>query len=262
MRWSRREFIFLGLIVGLTGMGSASVTRFLKKRQLPLGDYKGPLADRVRSYLDRMDRGEISPEYMTTEMHKIFSEFDLNEEFASWIYDLTEKNPRRDIELFHFQDSKRYDSMNIVVRRPGYSSPPHGHNDLASYQTLLTGRMELRQYDRIKRVGENQVLLRPLREVILYPRQPFLTTEMAENIHWFGAIEKPALLFDYQWTGLPSRFDVRRNKTPDTLDPTGPCNEDGLILATYLERSVAKEKFNKVLPSAFTFVAGESGKNS
>ena len=140
-------------------------------------------------------------------------------------------------------DEKRYTVLFYNVEQNEVHAPHHHHN-VASTQVLISGRLHLREYNRVKRDDEGRLLARCTSDRILQPGDTFQASEWKNNIHWFQAIEGPALIFNTNARGFEtSTFENEADRFGRLyVDPTGEA-VDGLITCPEFAEEQAYQLF-------------------
>lgn len=110
----------------------------------------------------------------------------------------------------------------------------------------------MREYDRVEKDAEDNLVLLPVHDEILEASDMFQASEWAHNMHWFRAVGAPALMFSVdargrEQTTFHSDNDDQSSLVRLYLDPTIVDNS-GHTLGVCLAETVAKSWFgNKPL---------------
>jgi hypothetical protein len=78
---------------------------------------------------------------------------------------------------------------------PGRAIVPHGHHDMVSMHWVLHGAMHGRHFDRLEQTRDH-VVMRPTLDRVLRPGAATSISDDRDNIHWFVAVDGPALALD------------------------------------------------------------------
>ncbi len=90
----------------------------------------------------------------------------------------------------------------------GEVHPPHHHHNVISTQIIVRGKVRIREYDRVRREDNGQLVLRLASDRILGPGDNFQASEWDRNVHWFQAVDGPAVIFNTNARGYElSTFD-------------------------------------------------------
>lgn len=140
-------------------------------------------------------------------------------------------------------DYKRYTVLFYSVEH-GEVHAPHHHHNVASTQILISGKLHLREFDRVERTNEGKLIARMTSERTLVPGDTFQASEWKNNIHWFEAIDGPALIFNTNARGFEqSTFEKSHDRFGRCyVDPTKVA-EDGLIHCDEFDEIEAKARF-------------------
>lgn len=131
------------------------------------------------------------------------------------------------------------------------SHPPHSHDDVASCLLVARGTMAAREFDRIRSLenGGDTMMLARASDLTLRPGDVLFTNDDYHNVHWFGAVDGPAVAFNFQVVGF-NRGKKPSEKLRSYVDPAnGP--ESGPFAAPRLEKDEAHDRFAKRPLSAF-----------
>ena len=127
----------------------------------------------------------------------------------------------------------------------GEVHPPHQHHNLISSQIVIEGQIHLREYERL-RINENgQLVVRIVRDEILGAGTVFQASEWRRNVHWFSAIEGPAVVFNFNVRGYEkTTFNAQEEGAFGRryVDPTF-FGEDGLITCSQFDEMEAERRF-------------------
>ncbi|MEM9356067.1 MAG: hypothetical protein AAGB04_07635 [Pseudomonadota bacterium] len=146
--------------------------------------------------------------------------------------------------------SCRY-TIQVYKLMPEASQAPHQHHNLISTHLVLRGKIHLREYQRIATDEADNLVLEPARDDVLTEGEMFQASEWCNNVHWFGAVDGPALMFSIDARGYEtSTFHQEKPEEPGDaagfgrryLDPTS-YNETGYSIGVNLPEDVAKHRF-------------------
>jgi hypothetical protein len=218
----RRDFVILSVSLGLCALASPyALAENLKKLGLNSDEYHGQLISKLDTLFGRLDRREITAEGFVTELDKRFDEIDLEAEFNTWIQESHKDNEMK--KIFRRKMNKHSPEIQLFFIAPGSAHPPHAHHDLMSIQRVLRGKVNVRQFDRIARLDDKHLTLKPTNDSVLGPGGKIIMTELKNNVHWFGAVDQPALILDANFSGtLDKTFDLpgSRKNGRYYVDPT------------------------------------------
>lgn len=195
--------------------------------------YGGPLKRRCLELVDRLGAGELTVDGYQREVEHLFAEPALLEELRDPVRRALDE--RRDQVFYRRQDGPRRITLQLLYLQPREVHPPHCHHNLISNQMNVLGRCEVREFDRVARLGPDLLLLRLASEGWFGPGDLMQTTEVYRNAHWFAADDEPCVILNFyllgfqHWTFDPA--EPTRRKGRQVLDPTAGRTEDGLILA-------------------------------
>lgn len=150
-------------------------------------------------------------------------------EFDRWLdrpKSLTGNSKRTLVRCDNYLPGRRW-KLQIFYIPEGHSHPPHSHDDVASCLVLVRGRLEAREFNRLRRLenGGDTIMLEKASEAVLGPGDTLLTDDEYHNVHWFGAVGGPAVAFNFQVVGC------QRGKRPSDelrsyVDPVGGSGSD------------------------------------
>lgn len=245
---NRRDFICLCVALGWsTVCGGRAFADEIKKALSHENSYAGPLTKKVVALLERVSRYEMTGEEAVIELKKMFDDVDLKKEFESFVAD-TKKTGGAFHDVFKAETTAGSLTMSLYWVPAHETVPPHGHHNLLSTQVVLSGSLQCRQYERLNKIDDRHLTLSLNRETVLNQGDCIQMAEDKDNVHWFGAVKEPALLFDTRVTYKPLRmFDSKSELIGkrDFVDPTLGSTAGGDILARNISRDEAYEKFAK-----------------
>jgi hypothetical protein len=146
--------------------------------------------------------------------------------------------------------------LDVLILREGEQIPPHGHYGVVSGFYVLEGEVAFRHYDRIRESGE-AVFVRKSVDMVAGPGGFAANSEFHQNIHWLCGAAPASYLFRVTAAGAPVKtFGDRREKNERVyVDPTGPADGEGLILAPYIGHDAAQRLPFHVRDSAVSAVS-------
>lgn len=159
-------------------------------------------------------RGELEPVAWQDEMARRVAEIDVAEVIAAIDLDrliastepLPDDRPRvRPLELAALESvlGEARARLKLFVLGHGRAIVPHGHHGLVSMHWVLRGALHGRSFDRLERT-RSHVVMRPTLDRVLRPGAATSVSEHRDNIHWFVAVEGPAVALDVLVPGLAS----------------------------------------------------------
>jgi hypothetical protein len=201
-------------------------------RVLPDVDtYQGPLALESLRLIAELKARRLTPDTFQDCIRALHESLDLRRELADWI-DRTLAG-RKDQVLNQKTLPDVAHTLQLLYLEPREVHPPHCHHNLISTQVVLSGRVYVREYDRVARIDDDTILLRLRTDRWFGVGDTMQTTEVERNAHWFAADDQPAVLLNFYILGYQDwTFDSKgsRNKGRRMLDPTIRAQGDGLIL--------------------------------
>jgi len=153
-----------------------------------------------------------------------------------------------DVTIWRKDFGGRDITISIIHLQPGEVHPPHHHHNVTSVQVILEGKIAGREYERVRRIDGNHILLKPLSDGELPVGSRLLAHEWARNAHWFAAgKDAPALIFNCNARGFEkSTFDPSDGRPLGRrlLHPARTVSDDGVV-AKEIEVAEAYEIFGK-----------------
>lgn len=151
-------------------------------------------------------RGELDPVAWQDEMARRVAAIDVAEVIAALDLDrlattldpLPDDRPRvQPLQLAALDDlfTRAGAKLKLFALAPGRAIVPHGHHGLVSMHWVLRGALHGRSFDRLERTP-GHVIMRPTIDRVLRPGAATSVSEHRDNIHWFVAIDGPALALD------------------------------------------------------------------
>ncbi|MBM3600499.1 MAG: hypothetical protein FJX35_20045 [Alphaproteobacteria bacterium] len=204
--------------------------------------YRDRLWTDAEKLIGRLDRHEITPDDYIAEVRALHRAVDPCVELREWIgRALAEK---KDQVLNQKTTPEKAWTMQLLYLEPNEVHPPHCHHNLISTQVVLHGRVYVREWDRVARLGTDRILLRTRTDRWFGPGDRMETTEISCNAHWFCADDSPAVILNFYILGFQEwTFDPPGTKGRRMLDPTCGVQADGLIIARELPLTEGYERF-------------------
>lgn len=229
----------------MTGPGPAVRINSRMGEARPDVEHDGPLRHALEPLLDRFAAGEFGGAGFQARLLDILAA--LGPERAGTVAAArTARACGADVTLWRRDFGGRDVTVSMIHLAPGEVHPPHHHHNVTSVQIVLEGPVTGREYDRICRIDEGHILLRPLSDGDLPPGSLLLAHEWSRNAHWFRCSEEaPALIWNCNARGFErSTFDPADGRPLGRrlLAPTGPL-ADGGIRAAELDVATAYATF-------------------
>ena len=256
VRPERERLVLLGLAMGLTLIAGSSVARACVKDAAGFlstaeSAAERRLLDQLGDLFDRLDRRQLTAPAFVAEVQRHLADIDLAAAVGRRAHGVL---PRRPIFLKGNEDRLPARVVKLRAMAPGQISPPHAHHDEVSIQYVISGRLSVRQYDKVRRTGDATLLLRPTRRWVAGPGDMIGTAERYRNVHWLANDGDVTVLLnvkamgDVGWT--LDRPEIRR---PGRLylDPDSELREDGLLMARQIDERTAMARFGSRHPQAF-----------
>ena len=142
-------------------------------------------------------------------------------------------------------------TVQVYKLMPDASQAPHQHHNLISTHLVLRGKIHLREYQRIATDDADNLVLESSRDAVLSAGEMFQASEWCNNVHWFGAVDGPALMLSIDARGYETStfHQEQREEHGDIaafgrryLDPTS-YSENGYSIGVSLPEDVAKHRF-------------------
>jgi hypothetical protein len=201
-------------------------------RVLPDVDtYQGPLALESLRLIAELRARQLTPDSFQDRVRALHQSFDLRRELAEWIGRALAEQKDQVLNQKTLPDVAH--TLQLLYLEPREVHPPHCHHNLISTQVVLSGRVYVREYDRVARIDDDTILLRLRTDRWFGVGDTMQTTEVERNAHWFAADDHPAVMLNFYILGYQEwTFDPKgsRNKGRRMLDPTMRAQGDGLIL--------------------------------
>jgi len=214
--------------------------RFMRRRIR--GPYRGALADRLMTIVDDLGRTQDEQGAMAAAATAIREALELGE-FDRWIdRDNMGDGKATLIECGDFLPGRSW-KLQLFFIPEGHSHPPHSHSDVASCLVVAKGKLHAREYNRSHDLERDtdHAMLSLASDRRLARGDTLLTTRTSNDVHWFGAVDGPAVAFNFQAVGF------RRGRKPFEsrrvyVDATAVAGT-GVHRAAMLTRKAAKLRF-------------------
>ncbi len=125
------------------------------------------------------------------------------------------------------------------------AQPPHQHHNLISTQVVVSGKIHLREYERVEAAGSDKFKVRLVRDAILGPGDVIQASEWSRNVHWFSGEGGPAVIFQMNARGYEDTVFNDDDEGPygrRYLDPT-KVSDDGIAECEVLDPDEAFLRF-------------------
>ena len=133
--------------------------------------------------------------------------------------------------------------MRLFGMRRGANLLPHVHNGMVSAHLVIAGAFHLRTHDRVRDL-DDAVVLRQTRDEVVSAGSVITMSDAHDNQHWLAACEDRSFTLDIAVFDLPhSHRLAARFQNTLLVDPTGPPERDGAIIAPVLSTEAAIAKF-------------------
>jgi hypothetical protein len=193
--------------------------------------------------LERLRNREISVEKFQKEALAFFENIHLSKEFASDIAIAASSDEQHWLVRRH-TDNCRYTILFYRVNE-NEAQPPHQHHNLVSTQVVVSGKIHLREYERVDQAGGGNLKVRLVRDAILGPGDVIQASEWSRNVHWFSGEGGPAVIFQMNARGYEDTVFNDDDEGPygrRYLDPTN-ISRDGLVECETLDTEEAFFRF-------------------
>ncbi len=193
--------------------------------------------------LERLRGGEISIEKFQEESLAFFENVRLSKAFTDDIAIAAGSDEQRWLVRRH-TDNCRYTILFYRVNE-NEAQPPHQHHNLVSTQVIVSGRIHLREYERVERSDDGKLRIRLVRDAILGPGDVVQASEWSRNVHWFSGEGGPAVIFQMNARGYDTTVfndDDEGAYGRRYLDPTN-VSEDGVAECEVLDPEEAFLRF-------------------
>lgn len=240
-----------GRVVGASAALSPSIhARML--RWSAFGPYRGPLVDDIIAQVQALQAGRPSIEALHALAASARVALDAGA-FDRWIDVPFEAYARVPLSTCRDFASRCRWRLQLYRMPSGTATPPHAHFNLASFMLIVRGAVHVREYQRVEAIGADQVRLRPVADHRVGPGAYTTSTQGDRNVHWFGVEGEPAISLNLNLRGWEDVSGDRLLGTPGRryVDPTGPPEADGTLVAPLIDAATARERFADKPLSAF-----------
>lgn len=140
-------------------------------------------------------------------------------------------------------DHCRYSALFYHVAQ-NEAHPPHHHHNVISTQIVISGTLQLREYERIERRDDGKLVLKLVSDQMIGPGDIFQASEWSRNVHWFCAVNGPAVIFNINARGFEDKtFDADEGAFGRCyIDPT-QFDDAGLIVSEEFDSEHAHSLF-------------------
>ena len=215
-------------------------------------EHEGPIRDALQPLLDRFAAGEIDGAGFQAGLMEALKAMGTDTAFEP--YARQALDGLQDVTVWRKDFGGRDVTVSMIYLHPGEVHPPHHHHNVTSVQIVVDGEVSGREFDRIRRMDERTLLLKPLFAGELPPGSLLLAHEWARNAHWFAASRAaPALIWNCNARGFEAQtFDLSDGRPLGRrlLRPEQTVS-DGNILATEIGVAEAYETFGNMSPKDF-----------
>jgi len=255
-RLDRRDFIEGMLLLGLTACGGPRMAKQALAPTPAEGSATGPFFERIVRISEMFAGGKITGrEYVHlagAELMELELEQDVLEDWSRRgpVDHGVGKNGFRTIHMRKLRAGHPGgQSKAILFFSPAHTShPPHEHHNLMSCKRVLMGSYHVRQFERLRKVEPGVIAVRQVSELLdVNFSGPYIDmTDDRLNVHWFGAGAEPVLALNINVENAMRPEDTFygakevRPFGPYFVDPTGPADADGVILAPNMDDDEAE----------------------
>jgi len=205
-------------------------------------DSQLPLVKRSVALIERLAAHDLAPGEYQKEVKALHEELDLPRALAGLI-DQT-LAAKEDIVLYRRTGARHRETIQLFYLDPNVFHPPHCHHNILSTQIILRGKAHIREFDRVARLDDDAILMRLRRDAIVGPGDALRATEIDANCHWFGAVDGPVMMLNFNAYGYQDwTFDPKGPLRRKLVDPTFGRSSDGLFLAREITVEQAYAKF-------------------
>jgi hypothetical protein len=230
-------------------------------RVLPDVDaYQGALAMESLRLIAELKARRLTPDTFQDRVRALHQSLDLRRELAVWVDRALAEQKDQVLNQKTLPDAAH--TLQLLYLEPREVHPPHCHHNLISTQVVLSGRVYVREYDRVARVDDDTILLRLRTDRWFGVGDTMQTTEVERNAHWFAADDRPAVMLNFYIHGYQDwTFDPKgsRNKGRRMLDPTLAAQGDGLILGKEIPLEEGYVRFGNKPIASFPIPAPAAG---
>ena len=218
-------------------------SRMSEKRRDILNDAR--VRESMHPLLMRLEQSTISVSHMQHAFLEILRTHQSDSGF--WDSRLKLCSDKKEDYIFWREDFGGKDiTVSLLYLEPGEVHPPHHHNNVISVQSVVSGQIWAREYQRIKCMDADNILISPVRDRLLKKDDEIVAHEWLNNVHWFAAPkDKPAVMWNCNVRGFETNLFL--HPVPNSLgrilvDPHVKVI-NGCLLAQKLTVEEAYEKF-------------------
>lgn len=216
----------------------------IKRVMLPDVDaWDHPLWTGAEAVIEKIKAGKLTPDQYQAEIAELFDRISPVEALAEWTAKALEEGADQILQRRMTPANTMW--FQLLHMQPHEAHPPHGHRDLISNQVVLSGRVYLREYDRVQRIDEQTVLLKLRSDGWREVGDRIRTTEVDRNVHWFGSGDTASVQLNFFLTGCQRwTFDANPGRRGRTYyDVTREATADGLIIGHEISGEEAHQRF-------------------
>lgn len=178
------------------------------------------------------------------DIDKVIAAIDLSDRGEQFVSTPLLDAPRRRIVAGHREGEGVI--TQIGATRRGNAIPPHGHQNMASAFLILSGEYHVRQYDKLRTIGEirpgrGSLLMRLAKDERQRRGQWSSVSDESDNIHWLRAASDDCFFFSTKLISLKPRLELH-----DRIHVDVNVAEDlgrGLVNAPIISDRRAVEKY-------------------
>lgn len=203
--------------------------------------YKGALLKKYDEMFNNYSIGVDSPEVVIAKLQHSLSEAKAFEALSVWA------DHKKDMHLnLRLRPTKKI-RFSLYYLPPHTSHPPHAHHRLTSIQTLVSGKLHLREYENVFS-NEEEIHVKQVTEKNLSLYESFITAPTYRNVHWFGTFDEPAYILSYSVTeGILGKYNLTGRSVNGRfcVDPTvNSADPNGIIRAPLIPYEEAVRQFS------------------
>jgi hypothetical protein len=197
-----------------------------------------------------LKQGDLSPQNWMVEVERLAKQIDV-QQLMSEVNASKVTAVALPVTNDPIKRSVRFIDATGAPRRLGYASAlfdfsptnvitPHGHKHMVSAHLIVSGRLRVRNFDRISdRTDAMQI--RPTRDYVASTGSISTMSSERDNVHWFVPVGGPAQTFDTIISGLD---DGQPDYDIVAIDPAGGKRmQDGTIWAKFMDFEAASAKY-------------------
>jgi hypothetical protein len=205
-------------------------------------DNQLPLVKRSVALIAQLAARDLTPDKYQRAVRALHEELDLPKTLAGLVEQTLAA--KEDVVLYRRTGTLHRETIQLFFLDPSVFHPPHCHHNILSTQLILRGKAHIREFDRIARVGDDKILMRLRRDAVIGPGDALRASEIDANCHWFGAVDGPVVMLNFNAYGYQDwTFNPRGPLRRKLVDPTFGLSPDGLTLAKEISIEQAYAKF-------------------